>query len=134
MRPRTSSAGTEWMRKMLPRMLSSNTTRKEKSLKAENTARTQSKTCHSLLVEHSHEQEEGAEEELTRAEERRQLTAAVMALPEKYRTVIHLFYYEDYSGAEIAEMLGLSEANVRKQLSRAREMLKEKLKEDWNYD
>ena len=98
------------------------------------TARTQSKTCHSLLVEHSHEQEEGAEEELTRAEERRQLTAAVMALPEKYRTVIHLFYYEDYSGAEIAEMLGLSEANVRKQLSRAREMLKEKLKEDWNYD
>ena len=82
----------------------------------------------------SREPEESTEEALTRAEERRQLTAAVMALPEKYRTVIHLFYYEDYSGAEIAEMLGLSEANVRKRLSRAREMLKENLKEDWNYD
>ena len=82
----------------------------------------------------SREQEEKNEEALARAEERRQLTAAVMELPEKYRTVVHLFYYEDYSGSEIADILGLSEANVRKRLSRAREMLKEKLKEDWNND
>ena len=75
-----------------------------------------------------------AEAELIRNEERRQLTSAIMELPESYRIVIHLYYFEDYSCAEAAGVLGLSEANVRKRLSRAREMLKEKLKEEWKND
>ncbi len=49
---------------------------------------------------------------------------AVMSLPQKYRIVIYLFYYEEYSTSEIAETLKLKEANVRKQLQRARERLK----------
>ena len=48
----------------------------------------------------------------------------VMKLPTKYRIVIHLFYYEDLSVAEIAKVLGLSESNVKTRLSRARNMLK----------
>ncbi len=80
------------------------------------------------------EQEDSPDRDLIQKEERKQLTAAVMTLPEKYRIIIHLYYYSDCSGAEIAEILGLSEANVRKRLSRARVMLKEKMGEDWNDD
>lgn len=58
----------------------------------------------------------------------------VMRLPEKYRTVIHLFYYEDYAVKEIAEILGLSESNVKVRLTRGREMLRKALKEEWTDD
>lgn len=55
-----------------------------------------------------------------------------MNLPEKYRIVIHLFYFEDYTIHEIAKILKLSEGNVR--LSRARSLLREKLQEEWEND
>lgn len=55
---------------------------------------------------------------------------AVLSLPSKYRTVIHLFYYEDMPVKEIAGLLNSKETTVKSQLHRAREMLKEKLKED----
>ena len=48
----------------------------------------------------------------------------VLKLPEKYRIVIHLFYYEDYSVREIADILKLSESNVKTRLSRGRSLLK----------
>ena len=54
-----------------------------------------------------------------------------MGLPKKYRVVIHLFYYEDYSTAEIAKMLGMNESTVRTRLRRARLKLKEVLKDGW---
>ena len=62
------------------------------------------------------------------------LFAAVMALPEAYRSVIHLFYYEDYTVAEIARILHLTQSNVKVRLNRGRALLKETLKEDWNDD
>ena len=62
------------------------------------------------------------------------LFEAVLALPEKYRVVIHLFYYEDYSVKEIAGVLKTSESNVKVRLSRGRGMLKEALKEEWEDD
>ena len=58
----------------------------------------------------------------------------VMRLPEKYRVVIHLFYYEDCPVKEIADILKLSEGNVRVRLNRARTLLKNRLGEDWNDD
>ncbi len=60
------------------------------------------------------------------------LRAAVCALPKKYRAVIHLFYYEDYTTAKIAALLRLKESTVRAQLTRARAMLRERLKGDWD--
>lgn len=58
----------------------------------------------------------------------------VIKLPEKYRIVIHLFYYEDYSIREIATILKVSEGNVKVRLTRGRRLLKETLKEGWNDD
>ena len=56
---------------------------------------------------------------------------AVLRLPERYRIVIHLFYYEDYSIAEIARLLDLSEGAVKSRLSRARKQLRAQLTEGW---
>ena len=50
---------------------------------------------------------------------------AVMSLPNKYRLVIHLYYYEDYSIKEISEITGKGESAVQTQLYRARKKLKD---------
>ena len=55
---------------------------------------------------------------------------ALAILPGKYRAVLHLFYYEGYQTEEIARILGRSPATVRSQLTRARQKLRELLKED----
>ena len=60
-----------------------------------------------------------------------EIFTAVMSLDEKYRTVILLYYYEGYDVKEIARILKRNQATVRTQLSRARELLKPKLKEDF---
>ncbi|MCD7744802.1 MAG: RNA polymerase sigma factor [Lachnospiraceae bacterium] len=62
------------------------------------------------------------------------LFAQVMKLPEKQRIVIHLYYYEDYSVREIAEILNLSESNIKIRLMRGRKLLREALKEEWDDD
>ena len=62
------------------------------------------------------------------------LFETVMRLPEKYRIVIHLFYYEEYTVKEIAEILKISESNVKARLSRGRAKLREELKEEWDDD
>ncbi len=61
-------------------------------------------------------------------EEESEVYLAVMKLPEKYRTVIHLFYYEELTVREISEVINSNESTVKSQLSRARAMLKEILK------
>ena len=61
--------------------------------------------------------------------ENERLFEEVMKLPEKYRIIIHLFYYEDYSAAQIAQILEMSEAAVKMRLSRGRNMLRDVLKE-----
>ncbi|WP_294411963.1 sigma-70 family RNA polymerase sigma factor [uncultured Ruminococcus sp.] len=50
---------------------------------------------------------------------------AVMSLPKKYRTVIHLFYYEEYSIKEISVITGDKETAIQTQLYRARKKLKD---------
>ena len=60
--------------------------------------------------------------------EDRDLVQAVLALPEKYRVVLHLFYYEDESVSDIASLLKISESAVKNRLLRGRKMLKNMLK------
>ncbi len=54
--------------------------------------------------------------------------SVVCELPLNYKTVIHLLYYEGYKVKEIAEMMKTNENTIKTWLSRAREILKEKLK------
>ena len=55
---------------------------------------------------------------------------AVLALPEKYRAPVCLYYCEGYSTAEVARILGKKEATVRTWLFRARAMLRTMLEEE----
>ena len=68
------------------------------------------------------------------SDESYELFEAVMKLPEKYRIVIHLFYYEDYSVQEIADILKITQTNEKVRLSRGRLSLRKTLKEAWNND
>lgn len=71
------------------------------------------------------------------AEEREDLSfvwEAVKVLPEKYREVIHLFYYEGYRTKQIAEILNRKETTVRSDLLRGREQLRTILKEAYDFE
>ena len=56
--------------------------------------------------------------------EERQELEELMALPPKERLVLHLFYYEGYSTAEIAKLTGEPEGTIRSRMSRARSKLR----------
>lgn len=50
---------------------------------------------------------------------------AVLSLPDKYKKVIYLFYYEGYTAAQIGKILNKNENTVYTHLSRGKKMLKE---------
>ncbi len=56
------------------------------------------------------------------------VTSAVAALPQRYRSVVYLYYYEEMSIAEIGIILKEKESTVKSRLFRAREMLRIRLK------
>jgi len=59
---------------------------------------------------------------------------AVLSLPLKYRSIVLLYYYEDYSISEISNILNIKESTIGSQLSRGRKLLKSILKEDFEYE
>ena len=54
---------------------------------------------------------------------------ALRELPEKYRTVLQLFYFEDMSIERISRVLNIKPSTVKVQLMRGRELMKTKLRE-----
>jgi RNA polymerase sigma-70 factor (ECF subfamily) len=56
-----------------------------------------------------------------------EIFARVMELPQKYRTVIALFYFDGLKTPEIAARLGINESAVRTRLSRGRDMLRDRI-------
>lgn len=62
-----------------------------------------------------------------RADLRRDLDAAIATLPERYRAVVMLYYLEDVSYPEIAEILELPLGTVKTHLHRAKRMLRDQL-------
>ena len=60
----------------------------------------------------------------------REVWDAVMALPPKYRAVVHLYYWEGYGQGEIGEILHISRTAVQTRMSRARALLKKELSDD----
>lgn len=59
------------------------------------------------------------------------LKSAVEQLRQPYRTIVVLFYYENLSVSKIAQITDSNAVTVKQQLSRARKMLREALKEDF---
>lgn len=59
-----------------------------------------------------------------------ELFREVMALPEKYRVPLYLYYYEGYPVAQIGELLNMKPATVETRLNRARAKLKTMLTEE----
>lgn len=86
--------------------------------------------CRSLLRSPRRQTEPLSEELACLPAEESDLLRAVLALEEKYRLPIHLYYYEGYSIAEIAALLHRSAATVGSQLSRGREKLRKMLEEE----
>lgn len=52
---------------------------------------------------------------------------AILNLPEKYKDLVYLHYYEGYSIEEIAKMMGKNPSTLRSRLSRAKSLLKDDL-------
>ena len=59
--------------------------------------------------------------------EEREVLEQVAALPEKLRTVIHLYYYEGYTLEEIASLLGVTVSAVKMRMKRGRDALRNRL-------
>jgi RNA polymerase sigma-70 factor (ECF subfamily) len=55
----------------------------------------------------------------------------VLGLPERYKTVVWLYYYEGYTGGEIARLLKKPPSTIRNHLHEAREILRERLGENY---
>lgn len=60
-----------------------------------------------------------------------ELLETVLSLPEKYKVVIYLFYYENYSATEISKILHKNENTIYTNLSRGRKTLKKLLGDDY---
>lgn len=71
--------------------------------------------------------EEDPEEAAVIGDERDRLMQYVMQLPESYREVIILYYYQDLTTVEIAEVTGQNENTIKTRLFRARGILKQLL-------
>lgn len=89
--------------------------------------------CKDLLRSHWYRFSEPLSEELTApdsGEDDSGLLAVLSKLAPKTRTVLYMYYYEEYSVKEIAELLGDTETAVTSQLWRGRKRLKELLKKE----
>jgi RNA polymerase sigma-70 factor (ECF subfamily) len=78
-----------------------------------------------------HSRERSVESDHERDEERRQIMAEVEALPEEYRTVVLLYYYQDLTYRDLAKLLGVSSATVNARLTKARSLLRTRLTHCW---
>lgn len=71
--------------------------------------------------------EELVEQPAQLSADHREVLEAVLSLPAKYRDVVYLHYYEEYTAPEIARILGKNVNTVYTRLTRAKGLLREKL-------
>lgn len=88
--------------------------------------RVASNICRDILRKRKHISSVSIDEikDIISCEDNAQILDLLISLEEKYRIVIHLHYVEGYKAGEIASMLGISEAAVKKRLQRGREALR----------
>lgn len=90
----------------------------------------------SFRISHTRFFEESEEEHISEEEssDTSDVRQAVEALPQKYRCVIYLYYYEGYNTREIGELLGKSENTVSSLLNRGRKKLRLELEKEEQYE
>ncbi len=71
--------------------------------------------------------EELVEQPAQLSRDHREVLEAVLSLPARYRDVVYLHYYEEYTAPEIARILGKNVNTVYTRLTRAKGLLREKL-------
>lgn len=85
--------------------------------------------CKSLLRSGWWKKTEGLEDIFQAKDTTDEFTSMITQLNPKYRAVIYLYYYEEYSTDEIAKMLHINRSAVTTRLARARKLLKEEIGE-----
>lgn len=90
--------------------------------------------CTQAYKRHSVSFEEAKSSELTSEKATETLIDIVAKLPEKYRTVIHLHYYNDLKIEEIAKILSITKSGVKSRLSRGRKLLKQLIEKENDYE
>jgi RNA polymerase sigma-70 factor (ECF subfamily) len=68
------------------------------------------------------------DEQVDHSEQLALLMNEVQSLPEEYREVLLLYYYQDATYRDLAEQLGVSSATINARLTKARAMLRERLR------
>lgn len=63
------------------------------------------------------------EEIIEKRSEKQQLINSIMKLPDKYREIIHLFYYQEMDIKDIANVLKIPGGTVKSRLFKARNLL-----------
>lgn len=93
--------------------------------------------CKDLLKNFFHSHVASLEEILEKPaeirEDHKEVLEAVLSLPQKYRDVVYLHYYEGYTAPEISNILGKKVNTIYTLLTRSKQMLREKLGGD-EYD
>ena len=64
----------------------------------------------------------------------RDVWEAVFSLPQKYRDVVYLYYFEDYTAPQISRILGKNVNTIYTLLTRSKQMLREKLGGGYEYE
>lgn len=88
----------------------------------------------SFFRRHTVPLEEAAEFPAQLPPDYRDVWEAVFSLPQKYRDVVYLRYFEEYTAPEIGRILGKNVSTVYTLLTRSKQMLREKLGGDYDYE
>lgn len=89
--------------------------------------------CRKKQISLEEQQEKGCDYSFRDEEDKEQyeeLLQAIVKIPEVYREVIYLYYFEGYNTKEIAKIVGKSASAIRSRLAKARVLLAEILKEE----
>jgi len=90
-------------------------------------------TCKNMLKSHGRRQNIATMDELeqvgTPERKNDEVLTEILNLPDKYKAVIHLYYYEGYSVLQIAQILKTTQSAVKMRLKRGRDILKLELRD-----
>lgn len=76
---------------------------------------------------HTVSMEEVLEQSAEIEQDHREVLEAVLSLPARYRDVVYLYYYEEYTAPQIGRILGKNVNTIYTLLNRAKKILREKL-------